>query len=168
MKKFTQEQINALNIVKEMFSERHAKKDWPTELPESARSQAIGATLEQSCILIDELLGTQKDWDIKESLSNALLSRDFTDKCKEIQRLYTPLSNKLAEYHLQLALDMRSDYALVIIPDGLFFGNGNGEDYKHGVPSDFLLDNCIELDESKNDLVTALDGKEKILSYEKK
>ncbi len=166
MRKFTDEEIKALNIVKGMFRENKSITEWPKECMMAAADQSVGETLDSACILIDDLLKCQKDNELKDKVATTLLSQDFTDKCKEIQRLYTPLSNKLAEYHLQLALDMRSDYALVIIPDGLFFGNG--KDYDHGVSSDFLLDNCIDLDESKNDLVTALDGKEKILSYDKK
>lgn len=168
MRKFTEEEIKALQVVKGIFSEKTARMDWPTECTASAGEQSVGQTLDTSCQLIDELLGKQKDYELKDKVADTLLSQDYTDKCAEIQRLYTPLSNKLTEYHLQLAVDMRSDYALVIIPDGLFFGNGNGKDYVRGVGSDFLLDNCIDLDSSKNDLVTVLDGNEKILTYDKK
>ncbi len=168
MRKFTDEEIKALNIVKGLFSEKASFREWPGECLTAEGDQSVGATLEFAVHLIDDLFKAQKNMALKDKVSATLLSQDYTDKCKEIQRLYAPLSNKLAEYHLQLALDMRGDYALVIIPDGLFFGNGNGKDYDYGVSSDLLLDNCIDLDESKNDLVTALDGKEKILSYEKK
>ena len=167
MKKFTEEQINALNIVKGMFSEQRAHDEWWKECPNAESDQSVGATLEYSVHLIDELLGTQKSLGIKESLSNTLLSQEYTDKCKELQRLYRPLSNKLAEYHMQLAVDMRGDHFLVAIPDDLFFGNGKGEDYKHGVPSGFLLDHTIALDEPEHDLVIALDGTEKIIHYGK-
>ncbi len=168
MRKFTDEEIKALNIVKGMFSEEASFSEWPNECPTAEGDQSVGATLEYAVHLIDDLFKAQKDVALKDKVSATLLSQDYTDKCKEIQRLYAPLSNKLAEYNLELALDTRGDYSLVIIPDGLFFGNGNGKDYDHGISSDFLLDNCIDLDESKNDLVTVLDGKEKILSYETK
>lgn len=162
MRKFTEEEIKALQVVKGIFSEKAFRTD------DSGSEQAVGQALDTSCQLIDELLGKQKDCDLKDKVGKTLLSLDFTNKCVEIQRLYDPLSNKLAEYGMQLAVDMRGDYALVIIPDGLFFGNGNGKDYARGIGSDFLLDNSIVLDSSKNDLVTLLDGTEKILSYDKK
>lgn len=168
MRKFTDEEIKALNIVKGMFSEKASHRDWPNECPAAESDQSVGATLEYAVHLIDDLFKAQKDVALKDKVVATLFSQDYSEKCKEIQRLYTPLSNKLAEYNLQLALDTRGDYSLVIIPDGLFFGNGNGKDYDHGVSSETLLDNTFDLDTSKNDLVTVLDGKEKILSYEKK
>lgn len=168
MRKFTDEEINALTIVKRMFRENKSITEWPKECPKSAGDQSVGATLDSACILIDELLQHQGDDDVKSRVSAVMTSQDFSSKCREIQRLYRPLSDKLAEYKMQLALDIRCDYHLIIIPDGLFFGNGNGDEYDHGVSSEYLFDQGNALDESQNDLVTLLDGKEKILSFNQK
>lgn len=167
MRKFTDEEIKALNIVKGMFSEKASFVEWPDECPTAKGDQSVGATLEFAVHLIDDLFKAQQNVSLKDSLSATLSSQDFNDKCKEIQRLYRQLSDRLTESRLNLAVDMRSN-SLVIIPDGLFFGNGKGKDYDHGVSSEFLLDNCIDLDASKSDLVTILDSTEKILSYKKK
>lgn len=168
MRKFTDEEIKALGIVRDLFKEDASRTEWPADCQKAARDQSVGATLESACILIDDLFQCQKDNELRFRVTEAMSSQDFLSKCREIQRLYRPLSDKLAEYNMQLAVDMRCDYHLIIIPDGLFFGNGNGSDYDYGVSSKYLFAKGNALDESQNDLVTILNGNEKILSFDKK
>lgn len=166
MRKFTDEEIKALGIVRDLFKEDASRTEWPADCQNAARDQSVGATLESACILIDDLFQSQKDNYLRFRVTEAMSSQDFLSKCREIQRLYRPLSDKLAEYNMTLAVDMRCDYHLIIIPDGLFFGNGS--DYDYGVSSKYLFGKGNALDESQADLVTILNGNEKILSFDKK
>ncbi len=121
MRQFTEEEINALKIVKGIFSEENSYKTWPNHCPKSEGNQSVGATLDYSRTLIDEVI--EMDAKVKEAAQlpdeTLFLGPDYKAAIRELRPLFKAFADRMRELGYRLVLD--GEYMPTILPKSVEF-----------------------------------------------
>ena len=121
MRTFTDEEINALNIVKSIFAEENSYKEWPNHCPKSAGTQSIGTTLDCSRTLIDEVI--ELDAKAKEAADlpdeELFLGPNYKQAVRELKPLFKAFADRMRDLGYRLVLD--GEYMPTILPRSVEF-----------------------------------------------
>ena len=132
MRQFTEEEIKALNIVKGIFSEENSYNIWPNHCPKSEGNQSVGATLDYSRTLIDEVI--ELDAKAKEAArlpdETLFLGPNYKDAVRELKPLFKAFADRMRELGYRLVLD--GEYMPTILPRSVEF-----------VPQSYAVDTAI-------------------------
>lgn len=121
MRKFTEEEIKALNIVKGIFAEENSYEVWPNHCPKSVGNQSVGATLDYSRTLIEEVL--ELDAKAKEASylpdEELFLGADYKSAIRELKPLFKAFADRMRDLGYRLVLD--GEYMPTILPKSVEF-----------------------------------------------
>lgn len=139
MRQFTEEELNALKIVKGIFSEENSYKTWPNHCPKSECNQSVGATLDYSRTLIDEVI--ELDAKAKEAAQlpdeELFLGPNYKQAVRELKPLFKAFADRMRELGYKLVLD--GQYMPTILPKSVEF-----------VPQSYAVETAIRVIDSKD------------------